>query len=638
MNRRPHEVLRSLGVATCFAFALATQATAEIAQWSVLPATGSRPSPRKHHTMVYVPGADPRVILYGGEAVDPGAPPHLMPMNDLWVLHLAGTPYWEQIAADGAAPPALHGHNAVYDAANNRMLLFGGRQDMGTSEASFPDGVWGLTWDGSGYHWSALFNYPTNLISSCSPTPTWCKRAYPRRTHAGAAVLGTDVLVVGGQSAPGMLAMNDVWRHPMSGTAWNYSSGSLWGSDGLGCDDCLIRNFPEVRYYHSLIADEQNRLVMFGGLYEDQEVSNAFVWTNGGSWSFLGQAPTSPYNFGRKLHVGLYDPVDDRMVVIGGYFGSGGLDNTSPTSDVTSLPLPSSLPAYTWPTAVNNDWVRHTATCLDPGPMAEHAGVYDAAQDRFLVFGGVQDGSGATLRDDAVWVLRTRPDETVPPAAVTLSASQIGRYSSTIAWTAPGDDGNVGTVCRYELRRSTSPITAQNFANATLLTTDAPSAAGTPECGSTGPNSQCLTYYYALKSFDDAGNASAMSNVLSIKQKCSGLSYYCAGGGAAATPVLPEPSELQFGIRSANPADGGVAFFVQVPDDARGQALEVGVYDVAGKRVRTLARQTAAAGSYDLTWDRLDDHGARAAAGVYFVHLRLGDSHRSQKVVIVRDR
>lgn len=113
MTRRAHGWFWSLGLAGLFALALAAPAAAELASWSVLPVTGTRPSPRKHHTMVYVPGASPRVILYGGEAPDPMNPSMLMPVNDLWVLHLTGSPYWEQVTAGGSAPPALHGHNAV---------------------------------------------------------------------------------------------------------------------------------------------------------------------------------------------------------------------------------------------------------------------------------------------------------------------------------------------------------------------------------------------------------------------------------------------------------------------------------------------------------------------------------------------
>jgi hypothetical protein len=54
--------------------------------WAVLDVDGTKPSARKHHTMVYDPVYD-RVILYAGES-DAGGP-HVV-LNDLWVLSLTG--------------------------------------------------------------------------------------------------------------------------------------------------------------------------------------------------------------------------------------------------------------------------------------------------------------------------------------------------------------------------------------------------------------------------------------------------------------------------------------------------------------------------------------------------------------------
>jgi len=60
------------------------------------------------------------------------------------------------------------------------------------------------------------------------------------------------------------------------------------------------------------------------------------------------------------------------------------------------------------------------------------------------------------------------------------------------------------------------------------------------------------------------------------------------------------------------------------------------VYDIAGRRVRTLARGQRAAGHHDAAWDGKDDAGREVASGVYFVRLRAGSAERVQKTVIVR--
>jgi hypothetical protein len=60
------------------------------------------------------------------------------------------------------------------------------------------------------------------------------------------------------------------------------------------------------------------------------------------------------------------------------------------------------------------------------------------------------------------------PDE-IPPAAITdLSALDPDGTHVTLQWTAPGDDGMIGMVSRYEVRYSISPIDEGNFSSAIL--------------------------------------------------------------------------------------------------------------------------------------------------------------------------
>ena len=70
-----------------------------------------------------------------------------------------------------------------------------------------------------------------------------------------------------------------------------------------------------------------------------------------------------------------------------------------------------------------------------------------------------------------------------PPAAVsTLAAGNATNHSLTLTWTAPGDDGSTGTANSYDIRYSTSPINAGNWAAATQVTGEpAPAAAGTSQ-------------------------------------------------------------------------------------------------------------------------------------------------------------
>jgi flagellar hook assembly protein FlgD len=63
-------------------------------------------------------------------------------------------------------------------------------------------------------------------------------------------------------------------------------------------------------------------------------------------------------------------------------------------------------------------------------------------------------------------------------------------------------------------------------------------------------------------------------------------------------------------------------------DVPRAGVVELSVHDLAGRRVRTLASGTLAAGRHTLAWDGADDGGRRVHPGVYL--LRLADGERVQ--------
>ena len=87
----------------------------------------------------------------------------------------------------------------------------------------------------------------------------------------------------------------------------------------------------------------------------------------------------------------------------------------------------------------------------------------------------------------------------------------------TLTWTAPGDDGNVGTATVYDVRYATDSATVATWTNATQATGEpAPRAAGSTETFQlTLPNGK---YWFAIRTRDEAGNQSGASNIVSITQ------------------------------------------------------------------------------------------------------------------------
>jgi len=83
------------------------------------------PPARAFHSAVY-DQANNRMIVFGGCA-DTEC---LLPLNDTWVLSNAngvgGTPAWTELSPSGPLPSPRSFHNAVYDATHNRMIVYSG--------------------------------------------------------------------------------------------------------------------------------------------------------------------------------------------------------------------------------------------------------------------------------------------------------------------------------------------------------------------------------------------------------------------------------------------------------------------------------------------------------------------------------
>ena len=84
-----------------------------------------------------------------------------------------------------------------------------------------------------------------------------------------------------------------------------------------------------------------------------------------------------------------------------------------------------------------------------------------------------------------------------------------------LAWTAPGDDGDVGTATQYEMRMSGSPIDDANWSGAAPVSgLPSPLVAGTRQSVVVPGLTRGTIYYFAIRSADESGNWSGISNVL----------------------------------------------------------------------------------------------------------------------------
>jgi len=199
------------------------------------------------------------------------------------------------------------------------------------------------------------------------------------------------------------------------------------------------------------------------------------------------------------------------------------------------------------------------------------------------------------------------------PAAFAASGT------ATIHWTAPGDDSLTGRATAYDIRYSPTTITASNFLLATQATgVPAPRVAGSAESFAITHLAAGSGYYFAIKSVDDAGNWSPISNVV----------YYAIGTTAVRIPLT-----LWLSAPWPNPSSASTHWSYELPGPG---PVEIIAFDLAGRRIRSIERGWKEAGQGEAVWDLRDDDGRGVAAGIYLIRTTLGGRTSLSRVSVTR--
>jgi ferredoxin len=125
------------------------------------------------------------------------------------------------------------------------------------------------------------------------------------------------------------------------------------------------------------------------------------------------------------------------------------------------------------------------------------------------------NGNSGALSNTATTTTEATPDNIAPDAVTDLTVTPVDPQGVLLEWTAPGDDGAEGLAAYYDIRMSQTPITNDNWATALTMTgLPTPEDAGTIQSYAVDGLLSGVTYYFAMKTCDDAGNVSGMSNLV----------------------------------------------------------------------------------------------------------------------------
>jgi hypothetical protein len=126
-------------------------------------------------------------------------------------------------------------------------------------------------------------------------------------------------------------------------------------------------------------------------------------------------------------------------------------------------------------------------------------------------------------------------------------------------------------------------------------------------------------WYTYMHDFRRTGNASTLDWVVGVDDN----------------DPLPAGRVLRLDENWPNPFNPSTNIRFTVGGDAP-QAVALEVYDVRGRRLRSLTQGTLAPGTYLHSWDGRDEAGNELPSGIYFARLKVGKASETKKLTLLK--
>jgi hypothetical protein len=369
-----------------FLIALLIVTTAFGLEWKGL----NYPAARRHATMI-VDSLNQRIILFGGASNYANG----LWYNDVWELSSDTLQdyIWHKVTVNGIPPSIRCQHTAVYDAENQRMIIFGGCNNSG----NFND-AWALNLTLGNETWERL--YPTGTLPEA------------RFDHYTIYHPGRKSMIVFGGC--GTARLNDVWELKLDSTVWQEIS--------------VTGTRPIARAGgHEMLDLVNNRMIIFGGTSTNTFYNE--VWAldlTPGSEQWTQLNPSGSIPTGRTGFASGCDCVKNKFYFFGGWDNNWNLYNDLHVLDLTALTWTQLYPSGDLPDARRNP-----------------CGAYDFFNDNFFFFGGDDGPFGGSYFGDAFYIYLGSvgaPEWQSQPLIVncpTLSINTITSGSVRIHYTLP---------------------------------------------------------------------------------------------------------------------------------------------------------------------------------------------------------
>jgi len=101
--------------------------------------------------------------------------------------------------------------------------------------------------------------------------------------------------------------------------------------------------------------------------------------------------------------------------------------------------------------------------------------------------------------------------------------------------------------------------------------------------------------------------------------------------GADSSSTLPTRFELSQNY--PNPFNPTTTITLSLPQESK---VSLEVYDITGRKVRTLLKEALPAGVHKISWDGRNENGEAVGSGVYIYRVVAGAFKESRKMALLR--
>ncbi|SVC69919.1 uncharacterized protein METZ01_LOCUS322773, partial [marine metagenome] len=95
------------------------------------------------------------------------------------------------------------------------------------------------------------------------------------------------------------------------------------------------------------------------------------------------------------------------------------------------------------------------------------------------------------------------------------------------------------------------------------------------------------------------------------------------------------PSKINYSIHQnyPNPFNSTTTLHYDIPENAM---VNITIYNMLGRKVKTLMNQTQDAGYKSVIWDATNYYGKPVSAGIYLYQIQAGEYIRTMKMVLLK--